>query len=1000
MMHDTCIFSDRYAARACLRTKRAFACNVYVNNDSIEISRPELIDFEKLLMEAQRKYPDENIPDYCQNIFKSPPSPKKSAHSEMFESEIMSMFLQCNEFDHLKLDEWHEMIEKTQNFTRDKAKCLKSSEVVERETILHKYEGEETMGLRLEDIFPELGTIYTNDLQDISIMPIRPQEEMEKIVQVKKNLEVEEKKMNPIDQPTTSHKACKSFKKSVGTKKISAGRRKKVVEKNLTSTKLEGQKQSVDVDTMANRTIGEDIKSIEAVDLSSLLEQFENIVQSQNLPKSHDKSTVKNTLPQHAQPAKRPRGRPPKQRNCQETMHKESTVPIMDQHKVIQDPSQKKPTDMAKVQETRRTTSTATTIPNTKQSESHSQNTNSQIKDVQHVPRPSHSDSLTVEGSSSINLEHNYCMVSTGKNPVSNDTPKTHQNNIQSAAAVISCDKQRRESDVMSTKITEMKQIPTTSASWNNQTQDNTNLINTSKNSTSSTPTRYEMKIQSVLARNILKSRQKGNVVNANVRLSPMVSVLKKPNTQNLIPSSNIKENIIVNTDDIKNTVQQSTDLDKPKKKLNLEEYRKKRERIDSKSGNSSIKRKLVYLYNACTTTEPFFDKGEMIWSKNEIEEAVKSISDFTETKSTTCDVAVQTYETIFEFAGCSTAEKKEETETTNKSGSSRSRSNRSTSRSTTTNNNSNSSSSSTSSSHSSNSRSRTRHRDSSSRDRSKKMKVERSRNRDRSRSRNSSTSKSRSRSESESGRSRSRSRSSHRRHRSHRRSRRHSHDSSSSRSSTSNTRSRRRSRSNSYHSKSSSRYYSRRSRSPASNYGNSRWSCSRNSSDRERYYDRRNRYPNSRQEQHLRSRSPPHYYRKHYNDRSRREWQQQVEERKVVYVGGIENGTTKADLRQRFRSFGTIKEISLHFRTQAISFGFVTFEDKNDAYRAVEHGNDGQSPKYHLSFGGRRAFCQVNYADLDGAANSSHGSCPNSPTDQSSFDDLLQEAMSLRKLV
>ncbi|EFN77825.1 Peroxisome proliferator-activated receptor gamma coactivator 1-alpha [Harpegnathos saltator] len=784
-------------------------------DDSIEISRPELIDFEKLLMEAQRKYPDENIPDYCQNIFKSPPSPKKSAHSEMFESEIMSMFLQCNEFDHLKLDEWHEMIEKTQNFTRDKAKCLKSSEVVERETILHKYEGEETMGLRLEDIFPELGTIYTNDLQDISIMPIRPQEEMEKIVvQVKKNLEVEEKKMNPIDQPTTSHKACKSFKKSVGTKKISAGRRKKVVEKNLTSTKLEGQKQSVDVDTMANRTIGEDIKSIEAVDLSSLLEQFENIVQSQNLPKSHDKSTVKNTLPQHAQPAKRPRGRPPKQRNCQETMHKESTVPIMDQHKVIQDPSQKKPTDMAKVQETRRTTSTATTIPNTKQSESHSQNTNSQIKDVQHVPRPSHSDSLTVEGSSSINLEHNYCMVSTGKNPVSNDTPKTHQNNIQSAAAVISCDKQRRESDVMSTKITEMKQIPTTSASWNNQTQDNTNLINTSKNSTSSTPTRYEMKIQSVLARNILKSRQKGNVVNANVRLSPMVSVLKKPNTQNLIPSSNIKENIIVNTDDIKNTVQQSTDLDKPKKKLNLEEYRKKRERIDSKSGNSSIKRKLVYLYNACTTTEPFFDKGEMIWSKNEIEEAVKSISDFTETKSTTCDVAVQTYETIFEFAGCSTAEKKEETETTNK------------------------------------------------------------------------------------------------------------------------------------------------------------------------------------------SRSPPHYYRKHYNDRSRREWQQQVEERKVVYVGGIENGTTKADLRQRFRSFGTIKEISLHFRTQAISFGFVTFEDKNDAYRAVEHGNDGQSPKYHLSFGGRRAFCQVNYADLDGAANSSHGSCPNSPTDQSSFDDLLQEAMSLRKLV
>lgn len=69
-------------------------------------------------------------------------------------------------------------------------------------------------------------------------------------------------------------------------------------------------------------------------------------------------------------------------------------------------------------------------------------------------------------------------------------------------------------------------------------------------------------------------------------------------------------------------------------------------------------------------------------------------------------------------------------------------------------------------------------------------------------------------------------------------------------------------------------------------------------------------------------SRSPPQYYndrsqqRRYYNDKNHKEWQRQVEERRVVYVGGIENGTTKADLHRRFEKFGRIVEISLHFRT------------------------------------------------------------------------------------
>ena len=40
-----------------------------------------------------------------------------------------------------------------------------------------------------------------------------------------------------------------------------------------------------------------------------------------------------------------------------------------------------------------------------------------------------------------------------------------------------------------------------------------------------------------------------------------------------------------------------------------------------------------------------------------------------------------------------------------------------------------------------------------------------------------------------------------------------------------------------------------------------------------------------------------------------------QVEERRVVYVGKIAEGTTRADLRKRFDVFGPIVEISVHYR-------------------------------------------------------------------------------------
>ncbi|XP_071445138.1 uncharacterized protein [Hetaerina americana] len=129
------------------------------------------------------------------------------------------------------------------------------------------------------------------------------------------------------------------------------------------------------------------------------------------------------------------------------------------------------------------------------------------------------------------------------------------------------------------------------------------------------------------------------------------------------------------------------------------------------------------------------------------------------------------------------------------------------------------------------------------------------------------------------------------------------------------------------------------------------------------------------------------------------REKIRQVEERRVIYVGRLAEGTTKADLRHRFEVFGEIIDISVHFREHGDNYGFVTFAYKVDAYEAVEHGNDDPSlPKYDLCFGGRRAFCKVRYSDLDAMStwSSSGGGFKGSGVSRGgddSFDSLLREA-------
>lgn len=61
-------------------------------------------------------------------------------------------------------------------------------------------------------------------------------------------------------------------------------------------------------------------------------------------------------------------------------------------------------------------------------------------------------------------------------------------------------------------------------------------------------------------------------------------------------------------------------------------------------------------------------------------------------------------------------------------------------------------------------------------------------------------------------------------------------------------------------------------------------------------------------------------------------------------------------------------------------NYGFVSFRNKDDAYEAVEHGNDDPSyPRVDLCFGGRRKFCKQKYSDLGkGQKNTRECTCNN----------------------
>ncbi|XP_030369743.1 uncharacterized protein LOC115620580 isoform X2 [Scaptodrosophila lebanonensis] len=172
--------------------------------------------------------------------------------------------------------------------------------------------------------------------------------------------------------------------------------------------------------------------------------------------------------------------------------------------------------------------------------------------------------------------------------------------------------------------------------------------------------------------------------------------------------------------------------------------------------------------------------------------------------------------------------------------------------------------------------------------------------------------------------------------------------------------------------------------------------------------YSDRSRSPIRQRRSRSRSNSDTRYGEggnKSHNNNNRRSFvdrnvsQPAVEERRIVYVGRIEQETTKEMLRRKFVSYGPIKQITIHYKENGMKYGFVTYERAQDAFTAIDtSARNTQINMYDISFGGRRAFCRASYADLDNAGINNYHSyvfptAVNAPPKQEdSFEALLQK--------
>ncbi|XP_016983318.1 peroxisome proliferator-activated receptor gamma coactivator 1-alpha [Drosophila rhopaloa] len=177
--------------------------------------------------------------------------------------------------------------------------------------------------------------------------------------------------------------------------------------------------------------------------------------------------------------------------------------------------------------------------------------------------------------------------------------------------------------------------------------------------------------------------------------------------------------------------------------------------------------------------------------------------------------------------------------------------------------------------------------------------------------------------------------------------------------------------------------------------------SCSGSeNSDRERSRSphrnlRRSRSPSKSDTRYPNNNCPSNNNRRGFMDRNVS--QPAVEERRIVYVGRIEQETTKELLRRKFLPYGSIKQITIHYKENGMKYGFVTYERAQDAFTAIDTSpRDSQINMYDISFGGRRAFCRASYADLDNAGINNYHSyvfpkeAPAPKVQEDSFEALL----------
>ncbi|XP_051940319.1 peroxisome proliferator-activated receptor gamma coactivator-related protein 1-like [Hippocampus zosterae] len=119
------------------------------------------------------------------------------------------------------------------------------------------------------------------------------------------------------------------------------------------------------------------------------------------------------------------------------------------------------------------------------------------------------------------------------------------------------------------------------------------------------------------------------------------------------------------------------------------------------------------------------------------------------------------------------------------------------------------------------------------------------------------------------------------------------------------------------------------------------------------------------------------------------------IDERRVVYVGRIRRSMTHDELRERFSYFGEVECVSLHFRDKGDHYGFVTFYRMDDAFAAIDNGAKLRRPDelpFDICFGGRRQFCNSDYADLDAKVDAEQ-SPAKSRFQELDFDSLLKQA-------